>query len=126
MASEISSQVFDRIDLAFLPELASQLAEFPLILQMLNRSIDMEGNILDSSSSILSHLRKEIRRLEMSIQKKLEEMMRDNRISLFLQDDFITKRAAGMLSRSGWIQKARCQGWSMIFRSLVRLHLSSL
>jgi DNA mismatch repair protein MutS2 len=93
MASEISSQIFDRIDLTFLPELATQLAKFPLILQMLNRSIDLEGNILDSASSILSQLRKEIRRLEMSIQKKLEEMMRDNRISLFLQDDFITKRA---------------------------------
>lgn len=42
---------------------------------------------------MLSSLRGQKRRLENNIQKSLEELTRDSRVAVFLQDDFITKRA---------------------------------
>ncbi|MCX5719455.1 MAG: endonuclease MutS2 [Nitrospirae bacterium] len=93
IASTISLQIKERFDLPFLRELTNHLTGHPDILSMLNKSIDSEGNILDTASPILSELRSRIRRLEVRIIKKLEEIVRDNRLSIFLQDDFVTKRS---------------------------------
>lgn len=93
IASTISLQIKERFDLPFLRELTNHLTGHPDILSMLNKSIDSEGNILDTASPILSELRSQIRRLEVRIIKKLEEIVRDNRLSIFLQDDFVTKRS---------------------------------
>ena len=80
-------------ELPFLRDLADTLTGHPDILKRLRKSIDSEGNILDTASSLLSSLRGQKRRLENNIQKSLEEMTRDSRVAVFLQDDFITKRA---------------------------------
>lgn len=93
ISETLSEQVWEREDIPFLRELASGLTGFPEILRLLKRSVDSEGNILDSASSLLSDLRERIRRLEARIRKKLEEMVRDERLAVFLQDDFITKRS---------------------------------
>jgi len=93
IASTISLQIKERFDLPFLRELTNHLTGHPDILQILNKSINSEGNILDTASAMLSELRSQIRRLEVRIIKKLEEIVRDNRLSIFLQDDFITKRS---------------------------------
>ncbi|MEW6571308.1 MAG: endonuclease MutS2 [Nitrospirota bacterium] len=94
---EISSALFSQIkDKDYLPnlrELAGGLTGFPAILQILLRSIDGEGNILDSASFPLSDIRARIRKLEGKIRKKLEEITRDEKISVFLQDEFITMRS---------------------------------
>jgi DNA mismatch repair protein MutS2 len=91
--SAISAQIEESRDLPSLKELTNPLTGFPGILAVLERSIDSEGNILDSASFALSELRGQVRRLEGKIGKKLEEMMRDERISVFLQDTFITQRS---------------------------------
>ncbi len=93
IASGVSRQVGGRQDLPYLGALAQHLTGFPDILRTLRRSVDSEGNILDTASALLSDLREETRRLEARITKKLEEITRDERISLFLQDNFITKRS---------------------------------
>lgn len=93
MSSDVSRQVAEAEGLPYLKELTAGLTGFPDILRLLKRSIDSEGNILDSASPVLSELREKIRRLDARIRKKLEEMVRDERISIFLQDDFITKRS---------------------------------
>jgi DNA mismatch repair protein MutS2 len=93
MVSEISSQMEGRRDLPFLHELTGNLTGFPEILAVLTRSVDAEGNILDSASPMLAELRGQVRRLETRIGKKLEEIMRDERLSVFLQDTFITERS---------------------------------
>ncbi|MFI5294493.1 MAG: endonuclease MutS2 [Thermodesulfovibrionales bacterium] len=89
----ISEQIRESGGLPFLEELVSGLTGFPDLLRLLKRSVDREGNILDSASALLADLRERIRRLEARITKKLEEMVRDEHIAVFLQDNFVTKRS---------------------------------
>ncbi|MBI5632527.1 MAG: endonuclease MutS2 [Nitrospirae bacterium] len=93
MALEISTQVPEFEGLKALPELTGQLSGQPELLRTIQKSIDADGRVKDSASPVLAGIRRELRRLEISIQKKLEEMTRDTSLSVFLQDDFITKRA---------------------------------
>ena len=93
IASELAVQIMEDPELPFLRELAGGLTGHPDILKQLKKSIDAEGNILDTASALLSSLRGQKRRIENNIQKSLEEITRDSRVALFLQDDFITKRA---------------------------------
>jgi DNA mismatch repair protein MutS2 len=93
IAAELSAQIMEDPELPFLRDLAVTLTGHPDLLKRLRKSIDAEGNILDSASSLLATLREQKRRIENSIQKSLAEMMRDSRVGVFLQDDFITKRA---------------------------------
>ena len=93
VAQDISSQVKDRDDLPLLRELSKPLTGFPDILAILRRSVDSEGTILDGASFALAELRAQVRRLQGKITRKLEEMTRDERISVFLQDSFITERS---------------------------------
>ncbi len=90
--NEISEQIGQTEGLIALSEITTNLTGFPIILNTLQKSLDSEGNILDSASDELSAVRGRIRRLEGRIRKKLEEMVRDENISVFLQDDFITSR----------------------------------
>jgi DNA mismatch repair protein MutS2 len=89
----ISSQVRERKNLPLLQELTITLTGFPGILGSIERTVDWEGKILDSASSKLSDLRADIRRLEVKIRKRLEEMVRDRKIVPFLQDNFIIQRS---------------------------------
>lgn len=91
--SEISAQIGEANNLPGLDSLAGDLTGFPDILAAIGRSIDSEGNILDSASSTLSHLRSRIRGMEAKIRKRLEETVNDRSVTPFLQDDFITQRA---------------------------------
>lgn len=93
IASDVVSQLQGREDLEALRELTRDISGHPSILRTLVRSIDSDGNILDSASHLLSELRARRRRLESGIQRRLEEMVRDERVSVFLQDDFITTRS---------------------------------
>jgi len=91
--ADLSLQLVGRTDLAFLHELTSHLTGFPHILKTLRRSIASDGRILDTASSMLSELRGKVRRLEGRIRQRLEEMVLDKGLSVFLQDDFITQRS---------------------------------
>ena len=93
IASSISLQMKEIQDFPFLKEITAHLTGFPDILRILKKSIDSEGNILDSASFLLSDLRVQIRKLEGRIRKKLEEIVRDERLSVFLQDSFVTTRS---------------------------------
>jgi DNA mismatch repair protein MutS2 len=93
VALALSLQLKERQDLPFLKEITEHLTGFPDIGATLRKSIDGEGNILDSASFLLSDLRARIRRLEGRIRKKLEEIVRDERLSGLLQDNFITTRS---------------------------------
>jgi len=108
--SAIASQIRQHPDLFQLNELADRLNGFPDILRVLDRSIDREGNILDSASPELAELRGQIRRLESRIRKKLEEVVRDGDVSVFLQDDFITNRSGRWVIPVRMDSKGQVQG----------------
>jgi DNA mismatch repair protein MutS2 len=93
IAAGIAGLLGETEDAPLLTEIASALTGFPDILRLLKRSVDSEGHVLDTASPLLSDLRQQVRRLEARIQKKLEEMVRDEQMAVFLQDDFITKRS---------------------------------
>lgn len=93
IAHDVSSQLSEQQDLVLLHEYAARLTGFPDILAILKRSVDAEGHVLDTASVALAAVRADIRRLEMRIRRKLEDMVRDSRISVFLQDTFITQRS---------------------------------
>jgi DNA mismatch repair protein MutS2 len=93
IASAVSLQLSEKDALPFLSEMTELLTGFPDILKTLKKSLDSEGNILDSASFLLADLRAQTRRLETKIRKKLEEIVRDERVSAFLQDDFVTQRS---------------------------------
>lgn len=64
----------------------------PYVLERLENTVDEEGNILDTASSMLKYLRKQIKSTEERIKQKLEEIINRQDIAVFLQDRFITKR----------------------------------
>lgn len=64
----------------------------PYLLERLERTVDDEGNILDTASTTLRFLRKQIRATEERIKDKLEEILNRRDVIPFLQDRFITKR----------------------------------
>lgn len=106
----IALQVRQHEGLFQLNELADTLNGFPDILRVLEQSIDSEGNILDSASAELAELRGQIRRLESRIRKKLEEVVRDGDVSVFLQDDFITNRSGRWVIPVRMDSKGQVQG----------------
>ena len=93
IASGIGQTIRERFDIPSLSHLAGNLTGFPDILKTLQKSIDAEGNVLDSASLLLSDLRAQIRKLEAKIRKRLEEFTRDEKLFPFLQDDFVTMRS---------------------------------
>ncbi len=73
--------------------LAGGLTGFPVISVRIEKSIDPEGNISDSASPRLAELRARMRGLLSRINKKLEDLVADKRVAVFLQDDFISRRS---------------------------------
>ena len=91
--SDISRQLAPRSDIPCLASLTPPLRPFPDILEPLAASIDHDGSIMDSASAQLREIRRAKRSLAARIRKKIEEIVRDNGIEIFLQDDFITQRS---------------------------------
>lgn len=90
---KIAGQLAPRLDLPRLKSVDPALKGFPEILEPLSASIDHDGSIKDSASTTLREIRRAKQTLAARIRKKLEEIVRDNNIEIFLQDDFITQRS---------------------------------
>ena len=89
----ISRQFAFRTDIPLLKEFAGHVTGFPDLLDPLEAALDEEGNILDTASRLLMELRTRKKSLTARIRKRLEEIVREKRTAIFLQDDFITQRA---------------------------------
>jgi DNA mismatch repair protein MutS2 len=93
IAGALAAQLGAREDIPSLRALTDQIAGFPSLLRTLRRSVDTEGNILDSASPELAQIRREVKAVERRIRKRLEDMVHDDRVAVFLQDNFITQRS---------------------------------
>lgn len=91
--ADLARQCAYRDDITLLKTIEPQLRSFPDILEPLVASIDSDGSILDSASTLLRETRRAKRGLAGRIRKKIEEIIRDSGIEKFLQDDFITQRS---------------------------------
>ncbi|HIJ94317.1 MAG TPA: endonuclease MutS2 [Desulfuromonadales bacterium] len=89
----LARQLAHRTDIPQLKELQPPLQSFPDILEPLMASIDADGSIMDSASTLLRETRRAKRGLAGRIRKKIEEIIRSSGIEIFLQDDFITQRS---------------------------------
>jgi DNA mismatch repair protein MutS2 len=89
---DLDRQFSYREDIPLLQSLSPGLPPFPDLLEELETSFDSEGNILDSASPLLYDLRSRKRSLTARIRKRLDEIVRERDISLFLQDEFVTIR----------------------------------
>ncbi len=110
LASNLTDQIKDEKETPFLKQMTENLTGIPVLLSEIKRIIDSEGNILDTASSVLAYLRKEAKRLEDRIRKRLEAILRDKRISIFLQDSFITKRSGRWVIPVRMDSKGQVQG----------------
>ncbi|MCL4458046.1 MAG: endonuclease MutS2 [Nitrospirae bacterium] len=109
-AYSIADQLKERGDLPLLKDLVEGITGHPDILRILEKSIDSEGAILDSASFTLSDLRSKIKKLEGKVRKKLEEVVRDEEVAKFLQDDFITQRSGRWVIPVRMDSKGQVQG----------------
>lgn len=89
----LARQFSYRDDIPLLKSIFPELRSFPDILEPIVASIDADGSIMDSASSLLKETRRAKRTLAARIRKKIEEIIRTSGIEIFLQDDFITQRA---------------------------------
>jgi len=89
---DISLHVKNNNAVPLLQKLIAHVTGFPEIQDIMERSLDNEGKILDTASPALSYFRRQIRSLDRKIQKRLEDLLHDKSIMHFLQDTFITKR----------------------------------
>ena len=67
---DVSSQIRNRYDLPLLNKMTEHLTGFPEITDIMERSLDGSGNILDNASSMLFDLRIRIRKLDFKINKR--------------------------------------------------------
>ncbi|HEX7056531.1 MAG TPA: endonuclease MutS2 [Bacilli bacterium] len=72
--------------------LAAQLAELKPLEASIQSCIDDSGQILDSASAELAHIRSDIRAGEARVREKLEQMVRSHSLQKMLQEQLITIR----------------------------------
>ncbi len=109
-AYNAARQIKEDDSLINLNELIKNLTGMPELLNILKRSIDKDGGILDSASPELSDLRRKKRRIEAKIRKNLEEITRDEGTAVFLQDNFITQRSGRWVIPVRMDSKGHVQG----------------
>lgn len=90
--SDIASVEFEIGDCPHLRELTIRLTGFPELLDRLRWTFDGEGKVVDDASVELYEIRKRLKSLNARIGNRLKEMVREENVAKFLQDDFITKR----------------------------------
>lgn len=79
-------------DIPHLSEFISGMGDLVEFIVLLDRSVDDEGNILDSASFELQEIRKKKRNIEGRIRKWLDEIIHDRQLAQAIQDEYITLR----------------------------------
>ena len=92
VSARIKNLLVYRSDIPLLTQAAAEVNSFPDILEPLEQTIAPDGGLLDSASNLLFNLRRNQRHLVAKVRKRLEEIVREREVAIFLQDDFITQR----------------------------------
>lgn len=92
IAGAIRRQLDYRGDIPLLADLGRGINGFPDIREALDHAIAPDGDLMDTASALLFELRRKTRQLTVRVRKRLEEIVREREVAIFLQDDFITQR----------------------------------
>ncbi|MCX8070644.1 MAG: hypothetical protein N2738_09095, partial [Thermodesulfovibrionales bacterium] len=76
-----------------LSKITQSMSSHQDFLRKLQKSVDSEGQVLDTASQALKDIRKSIKNLEGKIRKRLEDIIQSEDVLVFLQDTFITQRS---------------------------------
>ncbi len=74
-------------------KLTAQINSCPELLSALERTVDPDGNIMDSASSELASLRRKKNSLQNKIRDKLDEYLRSSNYRRYLQESLVTIRS---------------------------------
>ncbi len=74
-------------------EMTGQINSCPELLSALERSIDPEGNVIDTASTELASLRRKKASLQNKIRDKLDEYLRSSSCRRYLQESLVTIRS---------------------------------
>ncbi len=75
-----------------LSELAADLPHLPALEEQIDRTLDIDGTVLDSASSKLGHLRRNIRTLDARLQERLHNLVTSSKYTGVLQESIVTVR----------------------------------
>lgn len=89
----LSRQIAYRTDIPCLLDLLGGLNGCEDLGEAIDGAIDGGGEIRDTASASLAAIRERKRSLTARIRKRLEEIVREREVAIFLQDDFITQRS---------------------------------
>lgn len=89
----LSRQIAYRTDIPHLRDLLGGLHGCEDLAEAIEGAIDGGGEIRDTASAALAAIRERKRSLTTRIRKRLEEIVREREVAIFLQDDFITQRS---------------------------------
>lgn len=94
IAGRVLRRAFEKLGDQFprLTFLASGLDDAPGIVEAINQTIDERGEVLDSASERLGHIRRELRVTHDRLLDKLQRLISDPRHALHLQEALITQR----------------------------------
>ncbi len=92
IAGALRRQIDYRSDIPLLADLGREIGGFPDIREALEHAIAPDGELMDTASALLFELRRKTRQLTVRVRKRLEEIVREREVAIFLQDDFITQR----------------------------------
>ncbi|MCX7793179.1 MAG: endonuclease MutS2 [Thermodesulfovibrionales bacterium] len=79
-------------DIPHLSHLISGMGDFKDLIDLIDRSVDHEGNILDTASHELREIRRRKRNLEQGIRKRLDEIIHARELAPAIQDEYVTIR----------------------------------
>ncbi|MCB5260477.1 MAG: endonuclease MutS2 [Candidatus Cloacimonetes bacterium] len=85
-----NKQAYKDLDLTY--QIVKRLSSLPQIKLGFLRIFDAEGDILDSASSQLNSIRRQMGSLRQRIQRTMQNMLSEPRLEDFLQEKFVTQR----------------------------------
>jgi DNA mismatch repair protein MutS2 len=88
----IEGLIEEEHSLPCLHEVVQAIHPLPAVEQRIKRTVDENGEILDSASALLRQLRQQIRQTESRVREKLESMIRSSNAQKMLSDAIITIR----------------------------------
>lgn len=94
MAARNLARILGRLtaDYPKISDLGAQIPQPPGVIDAITRALSERGEVLDSASERLSNIRRDLRIVHDRLMGKLQKMVVDPRVSIYLQEALVTQR----------------------------------